>query len=107
MARLNSGLRYAWTMATSRRQFLASLALLVSIATLYLTFLRKKSSLIGCIAAVSTPEPGSLDDCMFDFALSNTGTLELLIREVTLDIDGPGPALIPEISTPHVPVVPD
>lgn len=68
---------------------LASLALPVSIATLYLTFLRKRSSLIGCIAAVSTPEPGSLDDCMFDFALSNTGTLELLIREVSLDIERP------------------
>lgn len=26
---------------------------------------------------------------MFDFALSNTGTLELLIREVSLDIERP------------------
>ena len=77
---------------------LSTLALLVSGWTLYLTYFRKKAALIGCLAAVSVPAPDQVEDCVFDFALSNNGNLELLVREVSLDFDDGEDGLIPEIS---------
>lgn len=84
---------------------LASLALFVSIATLYLTFFRKKAGLVGCLAAITAPEPADLDNCVFDFALSNTGTLELLVRDISLVLDGPDAGIVPEITPSVLPTV--
>jgi|SRR5690348_8074373 hypothetical protein len=84
---------------------LSSLALLVSIATLFLTFLYKRAALVGCLALVTTPEATSRDNCVFEFALSNTGTLELLIRDVSLDLTPRRSNLIPDISPASVPIV--
>ena len=84
---------------------LASLALLVSIFTLYLTFLHKRAKLIGCLAAIDFPAPSYSPFCTFDFALSNTGTLELLLREVALDVSGPYTGLLPETNPEDMPIV--
>ena len=84
---------------------LSSLALLVSAATLYLTFFRKHAALIGCLTAVTTPNPDEIENCVFDFALANSGTLELLVREVSVDFMSPAAGLVPEISPAALPAV--
>lgn len=84
---------------------LSSLAVLVSFATLFLTFLYKKAALVGCLASITTPEAASRDNCIFEFALSNTGTLDLLIREISLDLTGSDTGLTPEISPSSIPMV--
>lgn len=82
---------------------LSVLALLVSGTTLYLTLLRKKAALVGCLLSMTTPEVGDADDWNFEFALANTGDVELLIREVDLDL--PTSGTVPEISATALPLV--
>ena len=78
-------------------------ALLVSGATFYLTLLRKKAALVGCLLSSTTPEPGDNEHWRFEFALANTGDVELLIREADLDL--PASGLVPEISSLAFPLV--
>lgn len=82
---------------------LSALALLVSGATLYLTLLRKKAALVGCLLSTTTSEVGEADDWNFEFALANTGDVELLVREVDLDL--PASGTVPEISAIALPLV--
>jgi len=82
---------------------LSSLALLVSAATLYLTYFRKKAALVGCLAAMSAPEVDDVDNWSFEFALSNTGNIELLVREVALE--PPKIGLVPEITPEALPAI--
>jgi len=82
---------------------LSAFALLVSGATLYLTLLRKKAALVGCILAMTIPEAVDREDWNFEFALANTGDVELLLRDV--DVDLPTGGLVPEIASAACPVV--
>ena len=84
---------------------LSSLALLVSLVTLYLTFFHKRAKLVACLAAIDFPEPSHSPHCTFDFALSNTGTLELLLREISIDASSPDVGLLPEIHLEELPLV--
>lgn len=82
---------------------LSAVALLVSGATFYLTLLRKKAALVGCLLSTMSPDAGDNDDWRFEFALANTGNVELLVREAALDPLASG--LAPEISSLAFPYV--
>ncbi|ODU93054.1 MAG: hypothetical protein BGP23_14185 [Lysobacterales bacterium 66-474] len=82
---------------------LSAFALLVSIATLYLTFLRKKAGLVGCLLTMTAPEIGSAEAWGFEFAFANTGDVELLVREVDLAVQTDG--FVPELSSDALPFV--
>jgi hypothetical protein len=82
---------------------LSSLALLVSGATFYLTVLRKKAAFVGCLLATSTVEFGDDDDWVFEFALANTGDVELLVTEANLDL--PTDGVVPILSSDALPLV--
>jgi|GEM_PF-7048108 len=84
---------------------LSTLALFVSIATLFLTFLYKRAALVGCLASITTPEVTSRDNCVFEFALSNTGTLDLLIRDISFDLTAHRSDPIPDIAPSFIPTV--
>lgn len=83
--------------------FLSALALVVSTATLYLTLIRKKAAFVGCLRAMTTHEFGIDEDWTFDFALANTGDVELLVSKV--DLSSPQDVLVPEISSATLPLV--
>lgn len=81
------------------------LALLVSGANFYLTVLSKKAALLGCVAAIATPEADSSDEQVFEFALSNTGKVDLLVREASFDAVDSAIQLVPELLSDDLPVV--
>jgi hypothetical protein len=83
--------------------FLSALALLISAATLYLTLIRKKAALVGCLRAMTTQVSVEDGDWVLEFALANTGDVELLVSEV--DLDTPTDNLVPEISSDALPLV--
>jgi hypothetical protein len=70
-------------------------ALLVSLITLYYSIFYKKIALVGCLLSWNHPYPQN-DDAEknvlvadVEFALSNTGNRELLIKEVEIDWENP------------------
>lgn len=82
--------------------FLSALALLISAATLYLTLIRKKAALVGCLRAMTTQVSVEDGDWVLEFALANTGDVEWLVSEV--DLDTPTDNLVPEISSDALPL---
>lgn len=85
---------------------MSTAALLISLATLYLTYFYKKVALIGRLVAFNTV---AKDDPLYgeyEFSLSNTGTLELLISDVGIDLVNVSEQyLLPEISSLDIPIV--
>lgn len=80
-------------------------ALSVSLLTLYLTFLRKSIRLVGTLAAIYIPDEEMSDPAKVEVAFSNTGNLELLIREVIAERVPRKSELVPEAETQHLPTV--
>ena len=59
-------------------------ALLVSLATLYLTYLHKELKLVRVLAEYWVDEADVLMGVVLDFALSNTGNEDLLVRKAAV-----------------------
>ena len=85
---------------------ISSLALLVSVATLYFTYFHKKLGLIGCLASYNTRSDSDPLFAEYEFSFSNIGNKELLIREAQLDLANVTESyFVPEISSADLPVV--
>ncbi len=81
-------------------------AILISLATLYLSFFHKKISMIGVLASCFVPDEQESNIDM-EYCLSNTGNKELLIREVSIEVEDIDPqnTLVPEIDAKNLPVI--
>jgi hypothetical protein len=84
---------------------LSVLALVVSLVTLYLTYFYEQVKLVGCLAKYWVDEPDSLIGVVFDFAFSNTGNKDLLIREAMVEVPQQPGAIVPEIECKEIPMV--
>ena len=80
-------------------------ALLVSLTTLYLTYLRKDLKLVGVLAEYWVDEPNVLMGVVLDFALSNTGNKDLLVRKAAVELVPETGGLLPEIECKELPAV--
>jgi hypothetical protein len=87
-------------------------ALIVSLVTLYYSVFYKKIALIGTMLSWNRPNPQEDEkkekrlDVNVEFALSNIGNRELLIKEVEVDWENPPEnALVPYIFPEEIPCV--
>lgn len=81
-------------------------SLVVSLLTLYFTFFYKRTALIGQMVAISTQSRMTPTEMEFECSFSNTGTREVLIREININLT-PWPAneLVPAIETVNLPLI--
>lgn len=85
---------------------ISSAALIVSGVTLYLTYFHKSVSATGCLAAYSTESRTDSLLGTYEFAVSNSGNTEILVREAGIDLVGKaGKYLVPEIERTCLPTV--
>lgn len=81
-------------------------ALIVSIISLYYSLFRKRISLVGCLAAWNPRTELQENTQVCDITLSNTGTRELLLREIEVlsspERDG---EIFPALEVEEVPAV--
>ena len=85
---------------------IASFALFVSGFTFYLTYFHKSVSATGCLAAYSTESRKDPLLGTYEFAVSNSGNTEILVREAGIDLVGKaGNYHVPEIETTCLPTI--
>src|SRR5688572_28806838 len=84
---------------------LSVLALVVSLATLYLTYFRNKVEVVGVLAECWFDEPSSLVDAVLDFALSNSGNKDVLIRKCAIELQDRPRGIVPELECKDLPIV--
>ncbi|BDU22904.1 hypothetical protein [Dyella sp. GSA-30] len=78
-------------------------ALAVSCTNLYLTVLRKTASVTAWVVQLTEDED---KETVLEFGHSNTGTVELLVSEVRVDLVGDAPdVLLPELASKQLPGV--
>lgn len=81
-------------------------SLIVSLITVYFSFFRKKLSFIGCLAAYHTTSDRDPNVGRYEFALSNNGNRELLLRDIIVDVtNSPQGMLLPVIKNYEIPVI--
>lgn len=87
----------------------SSLAFVVSAATFYRTHLRRKAAMLGWIADTFHDEDDDKPRVAwvrgYGFALSNTGTLDLLVRETSVHVCGKDADSVPEIPLGELPAI--
>ncbi len=85
----------------------SALALVVSAATFYRTQLRRTAALVGWVAVINQDddEEGGAAITDYAFALSNSGAVDLLVREASVYLTGSAAQLVPEIPSDNLPLV--
>lgn len=84
---------------------MSGISLLLSGVTLYCTFFYKRTSLVGKLLDYSTQAKEDSRSMELNFSLINTGTHELLVSSINIDIINPNQeqGLIPDIESNQVP----
>lgn len=85
---------------------ISGIALVVSGTTLYLTFFHKKLSAMGCLIAYNTESDDDPKSGHYEFSVANTGSVEILVRSIEVDVTGPSaPTMLPIIRSDKLPAV--
>lgn len=85
--------------------FIASIAIIISFATLYFSHIRQKISLLGALVSVHQSDKSSYHD-IYEFCLSNNGNREILIRDVEIvHFSNSVHTLVPDIKPEIIPMI--
>lgn len=85
---------------------ISSGALLVSLVSFYFSALHRKTGMSACLAACNAAHDCDPRYVVYEFALSNNGNRDLMVRNVTLFVaGGPDSLLNPELEIEEMPLV--